>query len=205
MLHLLDYIGIIAFALTGAMVASQQKMDLFGGLVLALATAVGGGTLRDMLLDVPVFWVVKPIYLGLSVAGFALAWGFMAIWRTWPTRLIDVADALGLAVFSILGTQKALELGAAPSVALIMGALTGIGGGLLRDVLARVKPMVLQRQQIYGTPALLGIALFLATHQLAASIMVVFILRMAGIYLNWRLPFFPQIFRKKTKKDSSKA
>jgi uncharacterized membrane protein YeiH len=150
MLHLLDYIGIIAFALTGAMVASQQKMDLFGGLVLAFATAVGGGTLRDMLLDVPVFWVVKPIYLGLSVAGFALAWGFMAIWRTWPTRLIDVADALGLAVFSILGTQKALVLGAPPSVALIMGALTGIGGGLLRDVLARVKPMVLQRQQIYG-------------------------------------------------------
>jgi uncharacterized membrane protein YeiH len=205
MLHLLDYIGIIAFALTGAMVASQQKMDLFGGLVLALATAVGGGTLRDLLLNTPVFWVVKPIYISLSVAGFGLAWGFMAIWRTWPTRLIDVADALGLAVFSILGTQKALHLGAPPTVALIMGALTGIGGGLLRDVLARVKPMVLQRQQIYGTPAVLGIALFLATHQLAASMAVVFALRMAGICLNWRLPFFPQIFRKKTKKDSSKT
>jgi len=197
LLFWLDLFGIVVFALSGALMAGRYKLDPFGVVVLAAVTAIGGGTVRDVILDTPVFWVEKP--LTLLVIGITAILTILIVRepKRIPTRFLLIADAFGLALFAVLGTEKALGLGVPVSVAIVMGAITGVVGGMIRDVLCNVIPMIL-RKEIYAMAAILGGSLFvlfdyLAWQQNIALISAVFgalVLRLAAIYWQVSLPAF---------------
>jgi uncharacterized membrane protein YeiH len=162
-LQLFDYLGTAAFAMSGALKAARHQLDLFGVVVLALITAVGGGTLRDLMLGVhPPFWLADPVYVGL---GLLLALMVFA----WPQpvarqeRQLVYYDAVGLGVFTVIGASKALEHGAGIVGAVVFGCLTGVGGGVLRDVLVREVPLVL-RKEIYASATVAGSLVFCLLH-----------------------------------------
>lgn len=196
-IFLLDLLGIIAFAASGALMAGKHNMDLFGGLVLAFVTGIGGGTLRDVILNVPVFWLSQPHYLWACLAGFLLVVIALYRWHEAPRATINFMDAIGLAVFSVLGAQKTLELGNNEAVAIIMGMLTGCGGGMIRDVLANKVPTILSRKRLYATASLGGGLVFVLLapwSQMTAMILgfaVVLAIRLGALFRNWRLPLFP--------------
>lgn len=194
---LLDILGIAAFAATGALVAGRKNMDLFGALTLAFATGIGGGTLRDVILDAPVFWLQQMHALWACLGGFALVYAGHRYTGRAPRATINFLDAIGLAVFSVLGASKALALGHHPVVAVLMGFLTGCGGGMLRDVLANDVPLVLSHKRLYATPSLAGATLFvvLQPFSIPVAIAVGFIatlgIRLGSLFFDWRLPLFP--------------
>ena len=197
LIFLLDLLGIIAFAATGALVAARKEMDVFGGLVLAFVTGIGGGTMRDVILGTPVFWLTQPHYLWACAAGFILVYATLARYKTAPKATINFFDAVGLAVFTVLGAQKTLMLGHNEAVAVIMGMLTGIGGGMIRDVLANEIPKTLTRKRIYATPSLAGAVVFVVLAPqspfiaMLAGFFVVLVLRVGALFGNWRLPILP--------------
>ncbi|UYG09737.1 trimeric intracellular cation channel family protein [Halomonas sp. M4R1S46] len=194
----LDMAGVIVFALSGVILACRSRMDPFGMLVLAAVTAIGGGTLRDLILGVqPVFWITDPAYLWVILATVALSiLGFHYIHRL-SRVFLPVADAFGLALFTVIGTHKALTLEAPGVVAVLMGLLTGVAGGMMRDVLARRMPMVL-RQEVYAIASIAGGVTFVALETLggplgvsiAASLAITLGLRLAAIYWRLALPVF---------------
>ncbi len=197
-----DFTGILAFAATGALVAGQKRMDAFGGLVLAVVTGVGGGTLRDMILDVPVFWLRESDALLACMAGFGICWAVLLLRRK-PhlprhiTKIIQWLDALGLALFTVIGARKGLLAGESAGVAIVMGVLTGIGGGILRDVLANRVPLVLSRIRFYATASFCGAAVFVLlwtfgpAFAFGAGFAVTLVLRVGALVYDWRLPMFP--------------
>src|SRR5699024_590414 len=144
--YVLDLAGVVVFALSGVVLASQQRMDPFGALVLAAVTGIGGGTLRDLLLDIPVYWVDDPQYLWLILATVIIGLAGLRKLHRLSYLWLPVLDACGLAVFTVLGARKALATEHAAVVAVLMGLLTGVAGGMLRDVLARRVPLVLCRE-----------------------------------------------------------
>jgi len=197
MLNILQALGTVAFAVSGALVAGRRKMDWFGVVVLAVMVAVGGGSLRDMLLGVtPVFWVESPWFVLLAVIT-ALVTIPVARSGFNPQHSLMLSDAIGLAVFAILGTEKSLELGVNAFVAIIMGIVTGTFGGVLRDVLANRDPSILYGD-IYALAAMAGCTIFVLLMQTAIpspyalwmSIGVVLILRVIAITRNWSIPEF---------------
>ncbi len=199
MIHLLDLVGVAVFAITGALAAGRKHMDLFGVVVIALATALGGGTLRDLILgSYPVFWISSPIYIFVGTAAAALTF-VLARFIKFPERALKFADALGLAVFTVIGTGKAIYLGVPDSVSVIMGVMTGVAGGIIRDMLSGEIPLVL-RAEIYATASLCGAAtLALLTrhfasvpYPVAAAVIVVLALRLAAIHWKLSLPLFPE-------------
>jgi uncharacterized membrane protein YeiH len=190
----LDWIGIVAFAVTGALVASRKQMDIVGFALLAVVTGVGGGTLRDLLLGIaPVTWVQEPAAVVACIAVAAVTF-FTAhipqsrfIWVLW-------LDAVGLAVFSVTGAETALVAGASPFVAVVMGVITATFGGIIRDILGGESPIVLRRE-IYVTAALLGALSFVALQNVAsrdtavvAGFLAAFGLRGAALHHRWSLP-----------------
>lgn len=197
-IYWLDLAGVVVFALSGVILACRSRMDPFGMLVLASVTGIGGGTLRDLLLGVrPVFWVTDPTYLWVIIATVAVSiTGFHYIHRL-SRVVLPVLDAFGLALFTILGSHKALLLGHAGIVAVLMGLLTGVAGGMLRDMLARRVPMVL-RQEIYATASIAGACIYvimtsLSLHSHVAitlAITVILALRLSAIYWHLSLPIF---------------
>jgi len=197
LLFYLDIFGIIVFALSGALMAGRYQLDPFGVVVLASVTAVGGGTIRDVILQTPVFWVEKPYYLYVILATALLTIVLIRQPKRIPKRFLLIADALGLALFAVLGTQKALYLGAPVPVAIVLGTITGVAGGMIRDVLCNVIPMIL-RQEIYALAAMLGGSLFIFLHWLGwsdrqaivASMSAALLLRLAAIYWHVSLPAF---------------
>lgn len=197
LLYYLDIFGIIVFALSGALMAGRYKLDPFGVVVLACVTAVGGGTIRDTILQTPVFWVVKPYYLYVILATALLTIIFIRQPKRIPKRFLLIADALGLALFAVLGTQKSIALGAAFPVAIVMGTITGVAGGMIRDVLCNVIPMILSKE-IYALAAMLGGSLFVLFHLLGwpeneatiAAISSALLVRLAAIYWRVSLPAF---------------
>ena len=195
LLHILDIFGIAVFAISGALAAGKKRMDLFGVVVLAAVTALGGGTLRDIILDVgPVFWVTQPNYLIVAVIA-AVATFFMVRLFSLPARLLSIADAVGLAVFTILGTEKALAAGMPAVIAVVMGVITGVVGGMIRDVLSGEMPLIL-RSELYATASFCGaIILTLTISKLQAreiavlaSLIVTLALRLAAIKWKISLP-----------------
>ena len=164
-LYWLDIFGVIVFALSGALMAGRYKLDPFGVVVLASVTAIGGGTIRDVILQTPVFWVVQPFYLYVIIITALLTILLVRQPKRIPKRFLLLADALGLALFAVLGTQKSLTLGSPLPVAIVMGTITGVAGGMIRDVLCNVIPMIL-RQEIYALAATLGGGLFVIFHLL---------------------------------------
>lgn len=152
----LDLAGTAVFALTGALLAAKLRQTFVTCAFFALVTGVGGGTVRDLLIGAPVFWVrdpwIAPICLGVAL----IAWFTPSRW--WEGRMLEWLDAAGLAAFATLGAAKALVFGIAPVPAVVMGVVTGCVGGIVRDVLAG-RPSILMRPELYVTAAALSAAL----------------------------------------------
>ncbi|MUK43163.1 trimeric intracellular cation channel family protein [Aliivibrio fischeri] len=156
LIYTIDMFGTAIFAISGVLLAGRLKMDPFGVTVLASVTAIGGGTIRDMALGAtPVFWINDTNYLLVIFITCILTMLIIRRPRRLPWYVLPVSDAIGLAVFVGIGVEKALNYNADPMVAVIMGVITGCGGGIIRDVLAREVPMVL-RSEVYATACILG-------------------------------------------------
>ena len=194
----LDYASVLVFALTGALVASRAQLDIIGFAFLACLTAVGGGTIRDVLLDRnPVFWVAQPSYLGVAVAAAAFVF-FSAHRFESRLRAILWLDACALAVAVAAGAGVAQSLGQPAPVGVIMGMITGCMGGLMRDVVVGQVPLVLKQGELYVSAAFAGASAFVAASWvglptlaiLGLSASATFILRAGAIRLGWRLPVY---------------
>lgn len=160
--YLLDLLGVAVFAVSGALAAGRKRLDLLGVIVIATVTAIGGGTTRDLLLDRhPVFWVEDPSYLAV-IAGVTLSTVLYVRWRPAPEASLAVADAFGLAFFVVSGAGIAQQLGLPVLSVIIMGVLTGVAGGVIRDVLTAEIPMILHGGELYATAAITGAAFFVA-------------------------------------------
>jgi uncharacterized membrane protein YeiH len=198
MVHLLDYVGVAVFAISGALAAGRKSLDLLGVVVIATVTAIGGGTLRDLLMDRhPVFWIAQPEYLAIILVAALLTVPYTRFARP-PDQLLQVADALGLALFSISGARIAQDLGHPGLIVVVMGTITGVFGGVLRDVLCAEIPMILRRGNIYATAAIAGCSLYVLLQAagfergpcVAAGMSTVALLRLAAIVYNLQLPVF---------------
>ncbi len=156
LLYMIDLFGTAVFAVSGVLLAGRLKMDPFGVVVLASVTAIGGGTIRDMALGAtPVFWITQTTYLWVIFITCLLTMLIIRRPKRLPWWILPVCDAIGLAVFVGIGVEKALAYNASGMVAVIMGVITGCGGGIIRDVLAREVPMVL-RSEVYATACIIG-------------------------------------------------
>ncbi len=196
-LHAIELLGVAVFAVSGALAAGRRSLDLLGVVVIATVTATGGGTLRDLLLDrSPVFWIADTTYIYACLAA-ALLTVVYTRYRHPPERLLLIADALGLALFSISGAQIAENAGFDGIVVVIMGTLTGAAGGMLRDVLCAEVPLILRRSRIYATAAIAGVIVYLVVQQVADRTLAALLgmgsiagLRIAAIIWDWTLPVF---------------
>ncbi len=195
LLYSLDLLGTFAFAISGALAGVYKKMDLYGVIVLGMVTAVGGGTLRDVLIGrVPPFIFSDYSYLALALAGSLLAFYFHKL-VTRGQRVLLLMDALGLSTFTVIGTSVALEHGLGYPGAVMMGAMTATAGGMVRDLLRQEIPLVLTRE-IYASACLVGGVVFClcdvlgvvrGINLLVAGI-VVFLIRWFAIRKGWKLP-----------------
>ncbi|HEY0016194.1 MAG TPA: trimeric intracellular cation channel family protein [Longimicrobium sp.] len=195
LLYVFDLMGVAVFAVSGALAASRKGLDLFGVVVIAAITAIGGGTLRDLLLDRhPIFWMVDSTYLTVTCAAALLTVVYVRWWPA-PHRALLVADALGLALFAISGARIAEAGGLGPVIVILLGTMTGVAGGILRDVLSAQVPLILQRD-IYATAAVAGISVYLLLQWLgvprpvpsAAGMVAVAVLRLLAIQRGLHLP-----------------
>ena len=155
---LLDYAGVAVFAATGALAASRKELDIVGFLFLACVTGIGGGTFRDVILNIPVFWVGNRNYLLICVAVAVIVF-FTSHLVESRYRLLLWLDAIGLAAFSVMGAARGLSITGSPIVAIVTGMLTATFGGILRDLLTG-EPSVLLRPEIYVTAAMAGAAVY---------------------------------------------
>lgn len=193
LLDLLSYAGLVVFAASGAIAAAQSKHTFIEFLFFATVTAVGGGTLRDLLIGEPVFWISENGPLAACAITALLVWLFGE--RFWNVRALLWLDAIGLVAFAVLGAAKTLALGFPGLVAIAMGALTGTFGGIVRDVLAN-RPSILLGREIYVTAALLASAVFVAASSLGldrvaaelTGIAAGFTLRGCALWYGWTLP-----------------
>ncbi|MEQ9316288.1 MAG: trimeric intracellular cation channel family protein [Henriciella sp.] len=194
LLSLADRIGVFVFAISGGVVAVRKEMDLLGVIVLAFLPAIGGGTLRDLLLDQPVFWLNDSVTLLLAVAGGLVAFFFYRYVANF--RALRWPDAVGMALFTVTGAAKAMALGHGFLVVIIMGAITASGGGLIRDVIANEEPLVLKEGELYATCAIAGsLVYFLTLHYgggetfaFFGGMAIAFILRASAILFGIKLP-----------------
>jgi uncharacterized membrane protein YeiH len=194
-LVLLDYFGIAVFAISGAMVAAERRLDFVTFVFFAVVTGVGGGTLRDLLIGAPVFWIRANATLVICIVAALLVW--IANRRRFTGRALLWFDAAGMTAYAAYGAAKALGYGVAPVPAFLMGVLTACAGGIIRDVLAG-EPSALMRRELYVTPAalsagllvsfsLLGLSLWPAA---ALAIAAGFALRAMAILRGWSLPAY---------------
>lgn len=193
MLFLFDIFGTAVFAITGSLVGKQKQMDIFGVIVIALVTALGGGTLRDILLGrLPVFWISQPEIIVVCVV--AALFTFIASDKIpFPRRTLLLSDAIGLATFSVIGAQTAIDFH--PIIAVIMGGMTGTAGGMIRDLLSDEIPVILRRD-IYATAAMSGASVFVLLHHgdvntdlaLFLGATITLLVRLLAIRRRWNLP-----------------
>ena len=158
-IELLDYFGIVVFAVSGALAAARARMDVVGFALLGVVTGIGGGSVRDLLLGrLPVFWIEQPQYVALCVVASVVTFVSVPIIAS-RLRLLLWADAIGLAVFAVLGAQTALAAGAPLIIAALLGVVSATFGGLIRDIICRETPLILLKE-IYVTAALVGALLY---------------------------------------------
>lgn len=192
-LVLLDYFGIAVFAISGALVAAEKRLDFVTFIFFAVVTGVGGGTLRDLLIGAPVFWTRTNGTLVICIIAALLVW--FASRRRFAGKALLWFDAAGMAAYAAYGAAKALVYGVSPVPAFVMGVLTACAGGIIRDVLAD-EPSVLMRRELYVTPAALSAGLFVALTVVpvavwpaaAIAILAGFALRGGAILRGWSLP-----------------
>jgi len=165
-IEFLDYFGVVVFAVSGALAAARARMDVVGFALLGVVTGIGGGSLRDLLLGrLPVFWIDQPQYILLCVAA-AVATFFSVPVIASRLRLLLWADAVGLALFAVLGAQIALAAAAPPAIAALLGVVSATFGGIMRDIICRETPLILLKE-IYVTAALVGSLLYVGLVELA--------------------------------------
>jgi uncharacterized membrane protein YeiH len=199
---IMEYAGTIAFAISGALVAGRKHMDIVGVVVLGTIVAVGGGTTRDLLLgEVPVFWINNPTFV---IVGALTALATIPLFKTGTLavmqryNLIQLSDAAGMALFVVTGTNVALAAGADNLAAAIVGVIAGVGGGILRDLMANEVPDILTNGQFYASAAFAGAILYVLLLQLPVSplvvvwipIAVIFGIRSLSIIFGWGVPAF---------------
>ncbi len=196
MRYVLELGGVAVFAISGVLAAGRKSLDLLGVAVIAVVTAIGGGTLRDLLLDRhPIFWIADPAYLWVILAATAVTLGYVRIWIA-SRRALLIADALGLAFFTIGGVQIAQQAGQSDAIALLMGTITGVAGGMFRDVLTGEIPLILRPGRLYATAAIAGAGLYVllagrgVTKEAAAlaGMAATAGLRLAAIFWRLELP-----------------
>ena len=199
LLYYFDLAGVAVFSASGVLAARDRDLDLLWVIVVAVMTAIGGGTLRDILLDRhPIFWVTDSWYLIIIIASALLTVAYVRRWPP-PVATLLVADALGLGLFALSGAQLAEAAQCPPLIVVLMGTMTGVFGGILRDVITAQIPLILRRE-IYATAAILGISLYLALHALGvppavafgAGMSLVVALRLLAIRWSLHLPVFRQ-------------
>ena len=197
-LYVFDLIGVAVFAVSGALAAGRRRLDLIGVMVAAAVTAVGGGTIRDLLLDRhPIFWLTDARYL-LVIIVASIATMLYVRWARVPGITLDVADALGLALFTVTGAQVAERAGMPAITCVLLGTMTGAAGGVIRDVLLAQVPHILQRGSLYATAAIVGATFYLVLINLGmtpgvaslAGMACVAVLRLAAIFWRLELPAF---------------
>jgi uncharacterized membrane protein YeiH len=193
----LEMLGTAAFAISGALAASRKNMDIFGFMVLALMPAVGGGTIRDIVIDrVPVFWISDNRYVAVAIIA-ALAVFFTSYRPGARRRILIWMDALGLALFAALGTEICLQHDTGPLVAIMLGVTTAVTGGMIRDVICNEIPLILSRE-IYATAAFAAASIYVLAHgagladriALLAAVIAGFAVRALAIIYDWSLPSF---------------
>lgn len=197
MLELLDHAAVFVFALTGALAASRAQLDIVGFAFVASLTAVGGGTVRDLLLDRnPVFWIADPGLVGVAALAAGIVF-FSAHLLESRLKVLTWLDAFALAVAVPAGTGVALSLGHPPAIVLLMGVATGCLGGLMRDVVCNEVPLVLRQGELYLTAAFAGAAAALLAVRflpqdaaLAICAAVTLALRSGSLLFGWRLPVY---------------
>lgn len=191
-----DLVGIFVFAVTGALVAVRKELDVFGVLVLALTTGLGGGFLRDVLVGAaPPAALQDWRYLLVPVAAGLLTFSFHPVLGRLE-KVMNVFDAAGLALFAVAGALKAMDYGLGPLPATLMGLVTGVGGGMLRDVLAGRVPAVLQRSELYAIPTAAGAAVAAFGHEASLPTLPVavvggllcFVWRLLAMWRHWHAP-----------------
>ncbi|MCI5560489.1 MAG: trimeric intracellular cation channel family protein [Phocaeicola sp.] len=197
--EVLDFLGTFAFATSGVRLAANRRYDWFGALIAGAATAIGGGTLRDILLNVTPAWMSNPVY----IIWIILAMAFVLRYAKYLLQFnytIFILDSIGLGLFTVVGFDKAISLGMSTWVAIIMGAITGAGGGVIRDLLLNKTPMIFQKE-IYAMACVAGgfvywgcLEIYLPVYiaQILAGTFVV-LLRIATVKYNITLPILPQI------------
>lgn len=193
----LEHFAVAVSAISGVLAARGKRVDLFGVLVLALVTAFGGGTVRDLLVgDLPVVWIREPSLL-LNATVVAVVTFFVRHLRDLPPNFLLVADAFALALFTIVGTRKGVALDFAPPVAVMLGVITGVAGGIIRDVLTGEVPLVFQPKiYLYATAALAGATVFVLANQqwpkqpvvTIACVLLILGMRVAAISYKLELP-----------------
>jgi len=197
-IYILDLVGTLVFAISGVLVAVEHKYDLVGAFILGLVTAVGGGTLRDVLIgETPVGWMKDINYLIIIILALPLCYYFEnKIRRLRKGQFIF--DTIGIGLFTILGLQKTLSIGLSPAIAVLMGIVSATFGGVIRDVLSNEVPLIF-RKEIYASACLVGGLIFLGMEcimqgsiiNFVVSILTVIIIRYFSVKRKWALPFNP--------------
>jgi uncharacterized membrane protein YeiH len=203
-----DILAAVVFAVSGSLVASRKRLDVMGFMWLAVITGVGGGTVRDVMLNVPVFWVQNPVHVSACLVT-AVVMHFVAPLVESRYKVLLWFDAFGLALVTIAGTVKALDVGAPALVAVAMGAVTGSVGGIIRDTLGHV-PSVLLRHEIYVTASVVGACAYVGLDGLGlgrpaamiAGFVVAFVVRGLAITFGWSLPVFRDSSRRERWKSA---
>lgn len=194
-LQLMDFLGVAVFAISGVLAAGRKHLDWFGVLVIATVTAIGGGTLRDLLIGRTVFWLADTGYLWAIFAATLTAL-LVIRFREIPLRALLVADALGLALFAISGARIAESAGYGGIIAVILGTMTGVAGGVFRDMLLAEIPLLLRDGEIYATAAIIGIVVYLVLQATGfdrltagyAGMATIVVIRFTAIFFALRVP-----------------
>lgn len=192
--YVLAQVGVVVFAMSGVLSAARQRLDIFSIVVVGLLTAVGGGTLRDVILDVPVFWLVDLTTFWVAIAASFITFIGIRFILKLPPRLLSYLDAMGVALFAVQAIDKTLAFGYPAAVAVVMGLITSIAGGIIRDVVTH-RPTLLLSRELYATPIMLGSILYVVLLQGMASplcrlVAMGLIFGMRAIAIRWQL-FLP--------------
>ena len=195
--YAIELIGVGVFAISGALAAGRKSLDLLGVVVIALVTSIGGGTLRDVLLNRAPFWLHDPLFVSVIVS-CALATVVVVRFVPPPEKLLQLADAFGLALFAIAGARIAEQAQLPGTTVVVMATVTAVFGGVLRDVLCAEIPMILRKGNIYATAVIAGASLYVLLQNFGydrelaagAGMLAIAALRICAIYFNLSLPVF---------------
>ena len=196
--HIANLMGEAVFAISGVLAAGRKRLDLLGVIVIATVTAIGGGTLRDLMLNRhPIFWFHEPSHLVVILGATLLTLVYLRFRRP-PDRSLLIADALGVALFSVVGAQVAMAEALPAVICIIMGVMTAVAGGMVRDILTAEIPLILRRGHLYATASITGASLYLLlVHAgiprplpMLVGMSAVVLLRLASIFWGLRIPVF---------------